>query len=153
MTGFARCTTRQQNCTIGLTRHAFVHCVSKPVTGVIMLSHLRKNMKQWQLMMKLRKGREPVCRSSLTWSAPFRESAPSFVDEIEERFSATKQKAGGFFTELKMEVVELESKSSQPKQQTLSEDLFILSQQGSLTMRCRWKEKCRVFRGAGESFW
>ncbi|TKS65212.1 Zinc finger protein RFP [Collichthys lucidus] len=44
------------------------------------------------------------------------------VEVIEERYAATKQKAEGFLTELKMEVTELKSRSSQLEQLSQSED-------------------------------
>ncbi|XP_027128242.1 zinc finger protein RFP-like [Larimichthys crocea] len=44
------------------------------------------------------------------------------VEVIEERYAATKQKAEGFLTELKMEVIELKSRSSQLEQLSQSED-------------------------------
>ncbi|KAG8005608.1 Zinc finger protein RFP [Nibea albiflora] len=44
------------------------------------------------------------------------------VEVIEERYAATKQKAEGFLTELKLEVTELKSRSSQLEQLSQSED-------------------------------
>lgn len=45
-----------------------------------------------------------------------------FVDVIEERFSELNQKAGGFITELKTEVAELESRSDELEQLSVAED-------------------------------
>lgn len=49
-------------------------------------------------------------------------SQAELVEVIEERYSATKQKAEGFLTELKMEIAELESRSDQLEQLSQSED-------------------------------
>lgn len=49
-------------------------------------------------------------------------SQAELVEVIEERYRATKQKAEGFLTELRMEVAELESRSSQLEQLSQSED-------------------------------
>ncbi|KAE8281382.1 Zinc finger protein RFP [Larimichthys crocea] len=49
-------------------------------------------------------------------------SQAKLVEVIEERYAATKQKAEGFLTELKMEVTELKSRSSQLEQLSQSED-------------------------------
>ncbi|XP_037616397.1 E3 ubiquitin-protein ligase TRIM39-like [Sebastes umbrosus] len=49
-------------------------------------------------------------------------SQAELVEAIEERYRATKQKAEGFLTELRMEVAELESRSEQLEQLSQSED-------------------------------
>ncbi|XP_051247934.1 zinc finger protein RFP-like isoform X2 [Dicentrarchus labrax] len=49
-------------------------------------------------------------------------SQAELVEVIEERYRATKQKAEGFLTQLKMEVAELESRSNQLEQLSQSED-------------------------------
>ncbi|XP_033471245.2 E3 ubiquitin-protein ligase TRIM39-like [Epinephelus lanceolatus] len=49
-------------------------------------------------------------------------SQAELVELIEERYRATKQKAEGFLTELRMEVAELQSRSSQLEQLSQSED-------------------------------
>lgn len=51
-----------------------------------------------------------------------RRQQAELVDAIEERFSAMRQKAGGFLTELRMEIAELESKSSRLERLSHSED-------------------------------
>ncbi|XP_035536682.1 tripartite motif-containing protein 16-like [Morone saxatilis] len=49
-------------------------------------------------------------------------SQAELVEVIEERYRATKQKAEGFLTQLKMEVAELESRSNQLEQLSQSDD-------------------------------
>uniref|UniRef100_UPI0037E83ACC E3 ubiquitin-protein ligase TRIM39-like n=1 Tax=Semicossyphus pulcher TaxID=241346 RepID=UPI0037E83ACC len=55
-------------------------------------------------------------------------SQAELVEVIEERYRATKQKAEDFITELRQEVVELESRSSQLEQLWKSEDHHLLLQ-------------------------
>ncbi|XP_039648390.1 E3 ubiquitin-protein ligase TRIM39-like [Perca fluviatilis] len=49
-------------------------------------------------------------------------SQAELAEVIEERYRATKQKAEGFLTELRMEIAELESRSTQLEQLSRSED-------------------------------
>ncbi|KAM9349570.1 E3 ubiquitin-protein ligase TRIM39-like [Symphorus nematophorus] len=49
-------------------------------------------------------------------------SHTELVETVEERYKATKQKAEGFLTELRMEVAELESRNSKLEQLSQSED-------------------------------
>ncbi|XP_049422203.1 E3 ubiquitin-protein ligase TRIM47-like isoform X2 [Epinephelus fuscoguttatus] len=65
-------------------------------------------------------------------------SQAELVELIEERYRATKQKAEGFLTELRMEVAELQSRSSQLEQLSQSEDHHHFLQ--SFSTLCSFKQ-------------